>query len=55
MTLYEFNRFSEEELIKTVWSNGIFLDNYISKTETLNCSAIDMFFVSWIMIRIKTK
>jgi hypothetical protein len=45
MTLYEFNRLSKEEQVKTVWSIGIFLDNYISKTETLNIYAIDMFFV----------
>jgi len=45
MTLYQFNRLSEDEQIKTVWSIGVFLDNHISKTETLNCYAIDMFFV----------
>ena len=45
MTLYRFNRLSEEEQIKTVWDMGIFLDNYISKTEWLSCYAIDMFFV----------
>lgn len=45
MTLYQFNRLSEEEQIKTVWSIGVFLDNYISKTEWLSCYAIDMFFV----------
>ena len=45
MTLYQFNRLSEEEQIKTVWSIGVFLDNHISKTEMLSCQAIDMFFV----------
>jgi len=45
MAFYEFNRLSEEEQIKTVWSIGIFLDNHISKTEMLSCYAIDMFFV----------
>jgi len=45
MTLYEFNRLNKEEQIKTVWSRGVFLDNHISKTETLNCYAIDLFFV----------
>ena len=45
MTLYEFNRLSEKEQIKTVWSIGVFLDNHISKTEMVSCYAIDMFFV----------
>ena len=45
MTLYEFNRLSEKEQIKTVWDIGVFLDNHISKTEALSCYAIDMFFV----------
>ena len=40
MTLYQFNRLSEEEQIKTVWSIGVFLDNHISKTEMLSCYAI---------------
>jgi hypothetical protein len=48
MTLYEFNRLSEDEQLKTVWSIGIFLDNNISKTERLSCYAIDMFFVELI-------
>ena len=45
MTLYEFNRLTKEEKIKTVWSIGVFLDNHISKKETLNIYAIDLFFV----------
>ena len=45
MTLYEFNRLTKGEQIGTVWRKGVFLDNHISKTETLNCYAIDMFFV----------
>jgi len=28
-----------------VWDKGIFLENYITKTEKINCYAIDMFFV----------
>ena len=45
MTLYEFNLLNKNEKIITVFDKGVFLDNYISKTETLNCYAIDMFFV----------
>ena len=45
MTLYEFNRLTEEEQISTVWSIGVFLDNHISEAEMLSCYAIDMFFV----------
>lgn len=56
MTLYRFNRLSEEEQIKTVWDMGIFLDNYISKTEMLSCYAIDMFFLlSYFMTLIQIK
>jgi len=45
MTLYEFNLLNKNEKIITVFEKGIFLDNYKSETETLNCFAIDMFFV----------
>jgi len=45
MTLYQFNRLSEEEQIFEVWNTGIFLDNYILETEILSCFAIDNFFV----------
>jgi len=45
MTLYQFNRLSEKEQIKIVWSIGVFLDNHMSTTEMLSCFAIDMFFV----------
>ena len=55
MTLYEFNRLSEEEQIKTVWSIGIFLDNHISKTEMLSCYAIDLFFVECVYAVDKNK
>jgi hypothetical protein len=55
MTLYEFNRLNEEEQLKTVWSIGVFLDNYISKTETLNCYAINMFFVELVYDKDKNK
>ena len=58
MTLYQFNRLSEEEeeeQIKTVWSIGVFLDNHISKTEMLSCYAIDMFFVELVYDADKNK
>jgi len=55
MTLYEFNRLSEEEQIKIVWSIGVFLDNHISKTELLSCYAIDMFFVELVYDADKNK
>ena len=45
MTLYEFNLLSKKQKIITVFDKGVFLDNYISQTETLNCYAIDLFFV----------
>jgi len=48
MTLYEFNRLTEEEQISTVWELGIFLDNHISETEMVSCYAIDMFFVEYV-------
>jgi len=44
MTLYEFNLLNKNEKIITVFEKGIFLDNYKSETEALNCFAIDMFF-----------
>jgi hypothetical protein len=28
-----------------LWDKGIFLENHITKTEKINCYAIDMFFV----------
>lgn len=55
MTLYQFNRLSEEEQIKTVWGIGVFLDNHISKTEMLSCYAIDMFFVELVYDTDKNK
>ncbi len=45
MTLYEFNMLSDDEQLSAVWDKGIFLENHISKTEKINCYAIDMFFV----------
>jgi len=45
MTLYEFNLLNKNEKIITVFGKGVFLDIHISERETLNCYAIDMFFV----------
>lgn len=45
MTLYEFNLLTKNEKIITVIDKGVFLDNHVSQTETLNCYAIEMFFV----------
>ncbi len=36
---------SDEEQLSAVWDKGIFLENHISKTEKINCYAINMFFV----------
>lgn len=45
MTLYEFNSLTLEEKQATVWENGVFLDNYITKDIKINCYALDRFFV----------
>jgi len=45
MTLYEFRMLNDEDQLTAVWDKGIFLENYITKTEKINCYAIDMFFV----------
>ncbi len=45
MTLYDFNKLLLKEKLTLVWDKGIFLDNYITKTERCNCYAIDKFFV----------
>ncbi|MGG5486913.1 hypothetical protein [Gaetbulibacter sp. PBL-D1] len=45
MTLYEFNSLTLDEKHATVWDKGVFLDNYITKTQRINCYAIDRFFV----------
>tara|TARA_R110002111_G_scaffold72588_2_gene116165 strand:- start:331 stop:639 length:309 start_codon:yes stop_codon:yes gene_type:complete len=44
MTLYEFNILSLEEKQATVWKDGLFLDNYITKDVKINCYAIKKFF-----------
>jgi hypothetical protein len=47
MTLYEFNILSLEDKQATVWSDGIYLDNYVTEDIRINCYAyaIDQFFV----------
>ena len=45
MTLYEFRMLNDDDQLTAVWDKGIFLENYITKTEKINCYAIDMFFV----------
>ena len=45
MTLYEFKLLNEDDQLTVVWDKGIFLQNYISETEKINCYAIEMFFV----------
>jgi len=45
MTLYEFNVLTLEEKLDTVWDIGVFLDNHITKEESINCYALDKFFV----------
>ena len=36
---------NDDDQLTAVWDKGIFLENYIPKTEKSNCYAIDMFFV----------
>jgi hypothetical protein len=36
---------NEDDPLTAVWDKGTFLANYITKTEKINCYAIDMFFV----------
>ena len=45
MTLYEFRLLNDDDQLKAIWDKGIFLENHISKTEKINCYAINMFFV----------
>jgi len=45
MTLYEFNALTFEEKLTLVFDIGVFLDNYVSVKERINCYAIDKFFV----------
>ncbi len=35
---------NDDEQLSVVWDKGVFLENHISKTEKINCYAIDMFF-----------
>ena len=45
MGIYEFNMLNLKEQLTTVWDKGIFLENYVTDRESINCYAIDMFFV----------
>ena len=45
MTLYEFRMLNDDDQLTAVWDKGIFLENFISEKEKINCYAIDMFFV----------
>ncbi len=36
---------NDDEQLSAVWDKRTFLENHISKTEKINCYAIDMFFV----------
>ena len=45
MTLYEFKILNDDDQLKVVQDKGTFLENHITKTEKINCYAIDMFFV----------
>ena len=45
MNLYQFNIRNHDDKLKSVWSCGTFIDNYITKTERTNLYAIDAFYV----------
>ena len=45
MSLYEFRMLNDDDQLTAVWDKGIFLENYLSETEKINCYAINMFFV----------
>jgi hypothetical protein len=45
MTLYDFNLLDLNHRMEAVNQYGIFIDNYVSKTERCNLYAIDKFFV----------
>jgi len=45
MTLYEFRMLNDDDQLTAVWDKGTFLENHITKTEKINCYAIDIFFV----------
>ena len=36
---------NDDDQLTAVWDTGVFLENYITKTEKINCYAIDMFFI----------
>jgi hypothetical protein len=45
MTLYEFNLLDINNQMETVNQQGVYLDNYITKSKKFNLYAINMFFV----------
>jgi hypothetical protein len=45
MTLYEFNLLDINNQMETVNQQGVYLDNYITKSKKYNLYAINMFFV----------
>lgn len=45
MTLYDFNKLDLNNRMEAVNQHGVFLDNYISENEKINCYAINRFFV----------
>ena len=40
MTLYEYKMLNDDDQLTAVWDKGIFLENYITKTEKINCLTI---------------
>ena len=36
---------NDDDQLTAVWDTGVFLENYITKTEKINCYAIDMIFI----------
>jgi hypothetical protein len=45
MTLYELKMLELDKRMEAVNQYGVFLDNYVTKYERINCYAIDKFFV----------
>jgi hypothetical protein len=45
MKLYEFNLLDINNQMETVNQQGVYLDNYITKSKKFNLYAINMFFV----------
>jgi hypothetical protein len=45
MKLYEFNLLDINNQMETVNQQGVYLDNYITKSKKFNLYAINMFFI----------